>query len=167
MSTPASGTSTPAPIRPLVPADHEPLRALNNEFAAELNWQEPDSFESLLSNACFTRTIGNQEALLVAFDQDDTYDNVNFIWHGKRRDKFVYIDRIVISPSARGKGYARALYDHLNTEAKAQGHEWVTCEIYVDPPNLGSIAFHEKLGFKEVGRGQANGKTVGYFEKQL
>lgn len=149
--------------RPITPADHGALLALNNKFAKELSWQEPDQFESLLSSAWYTRTIGDCDALLVVFDQDAEYDNANFRWLKNKFDKFIYVDRIVSAIS--GKGYAGALYTDLFGHAREQGHERIVCEINVDPPNPGSVAFHSKLGFAEVGRQTlSNGKEVAYFE---
>jgi predicted GNAT superfamily acetyltransferase len=33
----------------------------------------------------------------------------------------------------------------------------VTCEVNLDPPNPRSLAFHERLGFREVGRQATKG----------
>lgn len=157
-----SSLSSDAP-RAVSPADHAALLSLNNAYAIELSWQEPEQFDTLLATAWHTATIGDCEALLVAFDQNAPYDNPNFNWLKARFPTFVYIDRVVVATS--GKGYARALYDELRAAAVKAGHERLVCEINVEPPNPGSVAFHEKMGFKEVGRATlANGKTVAYFE---
>ncbi|CAK9781392.1 acetyltransferase [Cutaneotrichosporon oleaginosum] len=157
--------------RPLAPADVAPLLALNNEHAQALSWQEPGQFDTLLGTAFHTRTIGPEgapAALLVAFDQSAAYDNDNFRWLKARFSTFVYIDRVVVAASAAGKGYARALYDELGETAAAAGQQRLVCEINVDPPNPGSVAFHSKMGFREVGRARLdNGKTVAYFECPL
>ena len=44
--------------------------------------------------------IGEADALLLAFDQDAAYDNVNFGWFKARYPRFVYVDRIVVAPAA-------------------------------------------------------------------
>lgn len=152
--------------RAIAPTDHGSLLSLNNQYATELSWQEPAQFDSLLSTAWHTLTIGDCCALLVAFDESAPYDNPNFKWLKARFETFVYIDRVVVATP--GRGYARALYDELRAAAVKAGHERLVCEINVDPPNPGSVAFHEKMGFKEVGRARLeNGKTVAYFECKL
>jgi len=157
--------SAPIP-RAIEESDVAALRALNNKFATELSWQEPEQFDDLLSTAWYTRTIGDCEALLVVFDNKAAYDNANFRWLKIRYNEFVYVDRIVSAVS--GKGHAGALYRDLFEHARKAGHKRVVCEINVDPPNPGSVAFHQKLGFREVGRqGLDNGKTVAYFECRL
>jgi predicted GNAT superfamily acetyltransferase len=155
--------------RPLAPEDVAPLLALNNEHAQALSWQEPAQFDTLLATAFHTRTVGTPPAaLLVAFDETAPYDNQNFNWLKARFPRFVYIDRVVVATSAGGKGYARALYDELREAAKQAGQERLVCEINVEPPNPGSVAFHSKMGFREVGRATLdNGKTVAYFECPL
>ncbi|RSH77451.1 uncharacterized protein EHS24_003423 [Apiotrichum porosum] len=162
MTTSANGQAP----RAITKADHAPLLVLNNEYAMELSYQTPEQFTELLDSAWLTRTIGNNEALLVAFDQDSKYDNPNFAWHAARAPRFVYIDRVV--SAVQGRGDARRLYEDLRAQAKAAGHTKLVCEINVDPPNPASTAFHARFGFTEVGRGVlANGKTVGYFEAPL
>lgn len=161
--------SKPTP-RALAPGDIAALQALNNQYAAELSWKEPDEFNALLDGAWYTRTIGAPgapgEGLLVAFDENAAYDNPNFRWLKVRFNQFVYVDRIVVATS--GQGYAGALYRDLFEHARRAGHKRIVCEINVDPPNPGSAAFHQKLGFREVGRQKLeNGKTVAYFECRL
>ena len=41
----------------------------------------------------------------------------------------------------------KALYEYLIDQSK---EERITCEVNLDPPNPGSILFHEKMGFREV-----------------
>ncbi len=165
MSLTAADLDTP---RAITDADLPALLALNNTHAQELSWQEPPAFARLLAQACFARTCGDAQALLIALDQDADYDNPNFAWLSARFPRFVYIDRVVVDARARGKGLARQLYAALAEHARRLGHERLVCEINADPPNPGSVAFHEQLGFTPVGEALlANGKTVTYFECRL
>ncbi len=110
---------------------------------------------------------GDADALLLAFDRDAAYDNPNFNWFKARYPRFVYVDRIVVAASARGRGLARALY--LDLFARSAGHERVVCEINAEPPNPASDAFHAALGFAAVGSARlpGTGKTVRYFSRPL
>lgn len=146
----------------------EALLALNNGFAAELSLLDAIKARQLVQQAFMARTISDA-ALLLAFDQDADYDSPNFLWFQERYDRFVYVDRVVVSPRRQGTGLARLLYDGLFAQALARGHARVTCEINIDPPNPRSEAFHAGLGFVPVGEARLRGaaRTVRYFCKPL
>jgi uncharacterized protein len=63
----------------------------------------------------------------------------------------VYVDRIAVTSSAQGRGYARRLYRDLFQHAIGAGHERVFCEVKSTPPNPASDGFHAALGFIEIG----------------
>ena len=145
------------------------LIALNNAHAEELSWLDPDKLSHLVSEAFLARRAGDLDAFLLAFDQGADYDSPNFLWFHSRYHRFVYVDRIVVAPSARGRGHARRLYQDLFEHAVRMGHERVVCEVNLDPPNPASDAFHAAFGFVEVGRGMLGGgsKTVRYLSRML
>jgi len=143
--------------------------ALNNQFAVETSILDEARLTAMLDEAFLATRIGAVDAFLIVFDQRARYDSPNFEWFRTRFPKFAYIDRIITGPEARGKGYAKALYQDLFTRAAAAGHERVVCEVNLDPPNPGSDAFHAALGFVEVGRQmlQGSSKTVRYLSKNI
>lgn len=153
----------------LAGSDGEALLALNNAHAVELSWLEPERLAHLVSEAFVARRVGVADALLLTFDQAADYDSVNYLWFRERYPAFVYVDRVVVADSARGRGLARALYDDLFAAAKAAGHERIVCEVNSDPPNPASDAFHAALGFVPVGTAEIHGgkKTVTYLERVL
>ncbi|MBN9236917.1 MULTISPECIES: GNAT family N-acetyltransferase [Phyllobacteriaceae] len=161
--------TAPLPIEAVVAADEPAVLELNNEHAAELSWLEPERLTALLDASFHARRIGRLEAFLMTFDQDATYDSPNFLWFRDRYPRFVYVDRVVVASSARGRGHARRLYEDLFARAAAAGHELVTCEVNADPPNPASDAFHAALGFREVGDAVIHGgkKAVRYYAKTL
>lgn len=155
---------TPSVLRAVTLEDQPVLLALNNAHAAALSWQSPVQFAALLQQACWARTSGVGDALLIALDQDAAYDNPNFAWLAQRFARFVYIDRVVVAAHAQGRGLAGALYGELKAQARAWGHLQLVCGINLDPPNPESVAFHDKYGFGQVGQADLpNGKRVGYF----
>jgi uncharacterized protein len=155
-------------LRTVDPSEPD-LLALNNAHAQELSWLDPDRFVHLVGAAFLARRIGHADAFLLAFDQDADYDSPNFQWFRSRYVRFVYVDRVVVAPSARGRGYARRLYTGLFEHASVAGHKLVVCEVNSDPPNPASDAFHSALGFVEVGSATIHGgsKTVRYFALEL
>jgi len=145
------------------------LLALNNAHAQELSWLEPERLEHLVAQAFLARRIGNLDAFLLAFDQSADYDSPNFLWFRARYPRFVYVDRIVVASSARGRGCARRLYQDLFEHAGKAGHDRVVCEVNTRPPNPVSDAFHAALGFVEVGSARIHegSKTVRYLSRRL
>lgn len=143
--------------------------ALNNAHATELSWLEPERLAQLIDRAFLVRTLGDTDALLLAFDQAADYDSPNFLWFRDCYPRFVYVDRIVVAPAARGRGYARRLYDELFETARRAGHERIVCEVNTQPPNPASDAFHAALGFVEIGAAAIHGgaKRVRYLERRL
>ncbi len=143
---------------------------LNNAHAQETSALDDASFTTLLETAFYARGIDRgATAFLIALDQNASYESPNFIWFKAARESFVYIDRIIVLSSARGRGIARLLYDDLFAAARKAGHDRVVCEVNIDPPNLVSEAFHVTMGFKPVGEATIHDgtKTVRYLEKTL
>ena len=139
------------------------LNALHEEETSPLDRAQ---LEAMLAAAFWWEAPGESpDALLIAFDQDATYDSPNFAWFKSRHLRFVYVDRIIVAEHARERGIARLLYERLAEKARQAGHERIVCEINLQPANPGSIAFHNALGIGEVGQARlANGKLVSYRE---
>ncbi|MFT5885900.1 MAG: L-amino acid N-acyltransferase YncA [Arcticibacterium sp.] len=57
---------------------------------------------------------------------------------------------VYLAPKVQGNGYGKALMQTLIKRAKRDGYHSMTAGI--DTTNQGSINFHLKFGFKEVGR---------------
>ncbi|MBP2158478.1 MULTISPECIES: GNAT family N-acetyltransferase [Asticcacaulis] len=154
-------------LKPLLP-DNEAVRALNNVFAAETSYIEAGDWARLVAQARVAVFAAPADAFLLVLDHDADYDSPNFLWWKERRDRFLYVDRVVVAATAQGRGLGRQLYAHAVDEARRLGFERIVCEINIDPPNPGSVAFHTALGFTPAGEQKlSNGKTVGYFELEL
>ena len=163
---------TAPPIEPIAAqngAAQVALRGLNNANAHETSFLAEDDWLALVANAFVATCVADAAALLITFDQDADYNSPNFKWFQARRPRFVYVDRIVVADSHRGRGLAAVLYRDLFERASVAGHDQVVCEVNLEPPNPGSDAFHAKMGFAEVGRAEleSGGKLVRYYEKLL
>ena len=88
----------------------------------------------------------------------------NHGWVHRHRPGAVYVDRVAVVASARGQGIARRLYEDLAAAVLASGRSGLACEVNLDPPNPGSLAFHTRLDFRPAGeaRDPRNGKRVLY-----
>ena len=147
-----------------------PILALNNLHAEQTSMLDEVGLASLIAMACYARgTERGATALLIALDQDAGYDNPNFSWLRARYDRFVYVDRIVVSHRLRGQGVGRLLYENLFAWTSQAGHNRVVCEVNLRPPNAGSDAFHAAMGFAEIGRAEIldGKKSVRYLEKLM
>ncbi|NPV50326.1 MAG: GNAT family N-acetyltransferase [Candidatus Methanofastidiosum sp.] len=94
---------------------------------------------------------------LMAMDDCTDYDSVNFLWFKNKFRKYYYIDRVIVDESMRGKGIASMLYKELINN---KGPVPLVAEVAIEPQNEGSVKFHDKVGFKEVGTLTSDGKKV-------
>lgn len=157
----------PAPIASLAPDARQRLRALNNAHARETSYLEPADWDHLCGAAFWAYAIPDL-GFVIALDQTAHYDSPNYLWFRDRYPRFVYVDRIVVSPDARGTGTGKALYTGLFEAARAAGHDRVACEVNQNPPNPGSDAFHAALGFRMLARRALSAeKEVAYLVRDL
>ncbi len=138
-------------------ADLDAMLALNNAHAAEVNALTREALSALVAVAARARVIG-RDAFLIALDETIAPQGPNHRWFLERYETFLYIDRVVVAPAARGRGLMRALYDELG-DARP-----LCCEVNVVPPNPGSLEAHARLGFVPCGEAidPRNGKHVRY-----
>jgi len=109
---------------------------------------------------------GTLAGFAFVFGPRSDYDSSNYRWFVERMDDFGYLDRIVVAPTHRRRGIAGRLYDAAEEMARHRGR--LVCEVYVEPPNTPSLAFHAARGYREVGRlRQVNGKTCTMLAKEL
>lgn len=154
---------------PLADLPLEAILALNNDHAVELSFCEPAQMQQLIAMAYLACGTADASALLISFESNAAYTSENFLWFQMRYTRFIYVDRVVVSPQARGQGLARQLYEALFTKARADGFTQIMCEVNSDPPNPGSDAFHTALGFSEIGAQKlaARNKSVRYMLKAI
>lgn len=142
-------------IRDATPSDFPQLLRLNEESVHFLSPLTPERLALLHYEAAFHRVAiddaGKLVAFLLAFREGTRYDSPNYLWFSKNYERFLYIDRIVVSSSCQGQGIGAMLYDALFAFAKQTQAIRVTCEFDIEPPNENSRRFHERYGFTEVG----------------
>ena len=95
---------------------------------------------------------GRVAAFLLALREGAPYLNDNYAWFAARFQEFIYVDRIVVGAEFAGLKIGSRLYEDLFGYAQSQGIKAITCEYNVQPPNPASRRFHDKFGFKELGR---------------
>lgn len=88
------------------------------------------------------------------------YDSENYRFFESRGVDSLYLDRIVVDEALRGQRIGRLFYDAVFDLAREQGRAEVTCEVNLDPPNPGSLRFHQRLGFVQIGEQKTKGGSV-------
>ena len=156
-------------LRPPAADDEPALLALNNAHAVELSELTATGLRELFDLAWRVRVTDDLAAMVIALDQDSASHGENFEWFRRRYTRFVYVDRVVVAPAARGRGLARQLYTDVISAARARGHTLLCAEVNLKPPNPTSDAFHLAMGFEEAGRAElaTQPKTVRYYTRPI
>ena len=156
-------------IRPLRADDLPACVALNNDAIPAVSEASPAKMESLVGTSLVSLVAeheGSIRGFCVNFGPGADYHSVNYRWFCDRYDEFAYLDRIVVSPDARNLGIGAALYAAV--EEHVVGTPWLLCEVNLRPRNDGSLRFHERLGFVEVGQQETDyGILVSMLAKDL
>lgn len=156
-------------IRPLSDTDIATVLALNEASVEALSPLTADGLgklRELVAQALVCDVDGQVAAFALAFGPGAAYDSLNYRWHAKRCDDFLYLDRIVVNVEFRRRGVATALYDAM--ESAAESHGRMVCEVNSDPPNPESLGFHRGRGYHEVGHlTQLDGHQTVMMEKLL
>lgn len=151
-------------IRKAENKDLKKILELNEESVHFLSPLDMEKLEHLVSQSELLEVVevdGEVEAFVLTVIEGKDYDSVNYLWFAAHYERFLYIDRVVVSVKMHGKGLGGMLYKSVFDYAKQNGIPFVTAEIDINPPNPGSLSFHEKYGFKEVGKQTvAGGKKV-------
>ena len=135
--------------------DCDRILQLNEESVHFLSPLTKDKLESIISQSEILNVVevdGLVEAFVLTLREGKEYDSINYLWFSNHYDKFLYIDRIVVSLKMQGKGLGKILYQSVFNHGKEIGIPYIAAEIDINPPNPGSLIFHEKFGFKEVGK---------------
>lgn len=151
---------------------HDAVLALNARHEVETAPLDAAGLAARLRHACAAPTMLDAEGRLVgfllAYAEESGLDAINFRWVKGHLNGFVYIDRVIVDPAARGGGFGRRLYAEAEAEARRRGAAWLACEVNAEPPNPVSDAFHARLGFAVFGQGSPTpGKTVRYLRRAV
>lgn len=161
----------PFRLRDLNPEDIDAVLELNESVVPAVNSLSRTEMEWFAGNAAYFRVAADDRAVgafLVGLRAGSNYGSPNYRWFSERYDDFAYVDRVAVAGFARRHGLASALYDDF--AAQVRGDVAVmTCEVNLRPPNPGSMRFHERRGFRQVGRQETDGgaKEVALLELRL
>ena len=147
--------------RPYATTDTPAILRLNAESEHLLSPLDEERFDRLRKNCSLLRVVeleGDLAGFVLGFCDGVDYDSVNYQWFSSRLKNFFYIDRVVVTKSARSAGIGRSLYQEIHDWARARELVWLAAEIDLVPPNSASLKFHDQQGFIRIGQ-QSAGAT--------
>jgi len=142
-------------IRDAVESDFDDIVGLNDAEVRQTSPMDLDRLRLLARMSAYCKVgivDGQVAAFLVAFREGAPYENDNYAWFAARFPAFLYVDRIIVGARYSGHGIGRSLYGDLFGFARSHCIKAITCEYNIEPPNPASRAFHDRFGFKELGR---------------
>ncbi|MBB5632407.1 hypothetical protein BKA04_000630 [Cryobacterium mesophilum] len=157
-------------LRELTPSDLSAITELNNAATPAVPTMTEETLGTLLEASTFGFAAADEDdvtGFVIGFAAGSDYASPNFRYFEARGTDHLYVDRIVVAESARGMRVGQTLYERVVALAVAAGRTEVTCEVNLDPPNPGSLAFHHRMGFREVGRQQTDYATVALLARPL
>ncbi|MGJ8697007.1 MAG: GNAT family N-acetyltransferase [Verrucomicrobiaceae bacterium] len=158
-------------LRPATPSDASAILALNDEAVAVTSPMDAEKIQHLFDLSALSLVAKEHDQILgflIGITDHAPYQNGNYQWFSGRLKNFFYIDRVVISPQAQGKGLGQKFYSHIQEWALKNQLIQLAAEMDLHPPNTGSLNFHQKNGFTPIGqRTLENGKTVSMQTKPL
>jgi uncharacterized protein len=154
MPTPASADHVV--IRPITPDDHDRILDINEANTPEVGSVDGARMAFIVEQSPIALVAEIDERVIgfcLVLADDSPYDSVNYRWFTERYDGFMYLDRVAVEASVRGRGVGAALYAEVDRlMATIDGVRRLALEVNVDPPNAVSLGFHAALGFVEVGQ---------------
>ena len=143
----------------------------NTPGVSELTMSE---LETDIKNCLHALAIDNEHgevcAFCITFDPDAPDAGANHRWFADRYESFVYLDRIAIDSNHQNHGLGAKLYQAVEQKMlQSAEHSMLCCEVNLEPPNPGSLRFHHRIGFIEVGQSfpEYANYRVSYLSKSL
>lgn len=143
-------------VRPVATADVTRLLEINQSNVPAVGSVDLDRFEYLVAESSIALVVeqdGDPVGFCLVLPGDSGYDSVNYRWFAQRYERFAYLDRVAFDATAQGRGLGGLLYGEVERLLRSRDDvDHLALEVNVDPPNEGSLRFHARLGFTEVGQ---------------
>ena len=164
----SSSAVKPALVRDVAAADLDAIHAINEAGTPGVASESPAQLAAILRVSCIALAAevdNNIVGFCLVLAPGADYDSVNYAWFSARYEDFVYLDRVAVAPAHRGAGIGGLLYDEVERRTRAA---WFTLEVNLRPRNDGSLRFHARRGFVEVGQQETDyGALVSLMAKRL
>ena len=155
-------------IRDIGAADLGAIHFINESGTPGVASESPAQLAAITRESCIA-LVAEIDGAVAGFCQvlppGADYKSVNYAWFATHYDDFIYLDRVAIAIELRGRGIGSRLYEEVERRARAP---WFTLEVNLRPRNDGSLRFHDRTGFVEVGQQETDyGALVRLMAKRL
>lgn len=155
-------------IRPLSKDDIDSIWKINEDGLPGTGKVSRDEIEALLdfSSLALGAYYGKQlVGFVICLPPKTEYASLNYAWFNQRYSGFLYVDRIAVATKYQNQKIGTMLYNFVKSSAQEKGIP-VTAEVNIHPPNPGSMRFHSRHDFQQVGVLNHNEKSVALFVYQ-
>jgi predicted GNAT superfamily acetyltransferase len=144
------------------------LYSLNQENSPEVGFiSSIEYFSKLFEMSALSLLVEHQAEIvgfIICFRENSEYESLNYKYFDENKQRFLYIDRVVIKSAYRRKGLGTKIYKDLD-EIAQKDMLLICCEVNSIPLNQISLDFHGKNGFLEVGERNFEDHSVKYLVK--
>ena len=156
------GLSTCMETRALTQNDVDSIWLINEQGLPGTGQVSEQEISDLLKLSTLSLGVFREEELLgfvICLSPGTTYSSLNYAWFNSKYTDFIYVDRIAVLTDYRDEGIGSRLYEEVIAYSQENSLP-ITAEVNLNPPNPGSMRFHNRFGFEEVGIFHHNEKSV-------
>ena len=149
-------------LRELTQHDVASMWSINEQGLPGTGQVSKQEMADLLNFSVLSLGVFREQELLgfvICLPPGTRYGSLNYAWFNQRFEAFMYVDRIAVAQQHRDQGIGSMLYEQVIASSDEQGVP-VAAEVNLTPPNPGSMRFHERFRFKEVGELRHQEKSV-------
>ena len=139
--------------RPLSQNDVPSMWAINEQGLPGTGQVSEQELSGLLNLSTLSLGVFRNENLLgfvICLSPGTDYRSLNYAWFNNKYHEFIYVDRIAVSLDQRDKGIGSKLYEKVIAYSQENTIP-IAAEVNLNPPNPGSMRFHRRFEFEEVG----------------
>lgn len=155
-------------IRDLESSDIAAMVEINQENTPALGDETRGTMQAILEWSSMSLGCdidGELVGFCLVLPPGKPYPSSNYRWFSDRYKDFIYLDRVGFRAAHQGRGFGAALYSEVERRSTSN---LFTLEVNLKPLNAGSIRFHQRLGFVEIGQQiSTSGKLVSMMAKRL
>ena len=139
--------------RELSEIDVHSMWSINEQGLPGTGQVSEQEVSDLLKLSTLSIGVFREEELLgfvICLSPGTDYKSLNYAWFNNKYDAFIYVDRIAVSLDQRDEGIGSKLYEEVIAYSQENAIP-IAAEVNLNPPNPGSMRFHNRFGFEEVG----------------
>ena len=140
-------------IRVLSQTDVQSIWAINEQGLPGTGQVSQQELSDLLKLSALSLGVfreGEVLGFVICLSPGTTYSSLNYAWFNNKYNDFIYVDRIAVSLDHRDKGIGSKLYEEVIAYSQ-DNRTPIAAEVNLNPPNPGSMRFHHRFEFEEVG----------------